>query len=284
MVFMEQGIILSLWMTIASLAGLWFWRTHLKGGFSQLYIKWAALILFTVSLMLKSLGAFASLFIGIFLLFPKNRVFPRILLLVLLALPCIFICGRVTGIFNGQGFVNFIGSYISVERAQSIWYRTYNELLLIERVMQRPIFGWGGHGRGFIFSEFSNRVISVTDSFWIIALSSNGLWGLTWAYTIFILPIALMLNIGNAEMRKIEPSDPLVFFTTLLSLHILDSVFNCSSNLVYLTALGSTTSLISAKLKVSKRKQKLKGLKYLFDENPPKVTKIRIGYENEPTS
>lgn len=62
---------------------------------------------------------------------------------------------------------------ISEERAASFGTRLENEDRLLEKLSDRPYFGWGGWGRNRVFDE-TGRDLTVTDGYWIIRLSSGG--------------------------------------------------------------------------------------------------------------
>lgn len=59
------------------------------------------------------------------------------------------------------------------ERALSFSFRLINEERLLERAMDKPVFGWGGWARSRIFNE-DGFDISVADGIWIVVLGERG--------------------------------------------------------------------------------------------------------------
>ena len=92
----------------------------------------------------------------------------------LLCVAPIYYAVRISDIWSGQSAVELARSLLNDERAQSLEFRLDNEDLLIAKALQRPIFGWGGWGRNFVYDESEHRRVTVVDGMWIIALGSYG--------------------------------------------------------------------------------------------------------------
>jgi hypothetical protein len=59
---------------------------------------------------------------------------------------------------------------VSEERSGSLKFRFDNEIILMERAMLKPLFGWGSWGRNHILDPVSGIIMTVTDGRWIIAI------------------------------------------------------------------------------------------------------------------
>jgi hypothetical protein len=111
---------------------------------------------------------------------------------------------------------------IDPKRAGSLDYRLRNEDILLEKAQQKPLFGWGGWGRGRVYSERGVDV-SVTDGLWIIIIGTNGWLGYLSSFGLWCLP-ALMLW---RQRRKLGSSLPLpVSLAMLLTITLVDLIPN----------------------------------------------------------
>jgi hypothetical protein len=90
--------------------------------------------------------------------------------------------------FPTKGVVN-LARAISEDRAGSIAFRFFNEDMLLERAFERPIFGWGGFDRIFIFDEESGDEVSTLDGAWIIVYSRAGVLGFIAKFGLLTWPV-----------------------------------------------------------------------------------------------
>lgn len=84
-----------------------------------------------------------------------------------------------------------IASSISEDRAGSLAFRFNNEDITLHRALERPIFGWGGFDRIFIFDEESGDELSTLDGAWLITYSSSGLLGFVARFGLLTWPVWL---------------------------------------------------------------------------------------------
>ncbi|MDZ4135919.1 MAG: hypothetical protein U1D06_10070, partial [Paracoccaceae bacterium] len=101
----------------------------------------------------------------------------------------------------------------STERHQSLQFRITNEELLLERALQKPLFGWGGYGRNLILDPIDGRILSIPDGGWIIALGTYGWLGYIAEFGLLTLPLLLLLR--EAVLQKSAAFSP---FATLIAL------------------------------------------------------------------
>jgi hypothetical protein len=69
-------------------------------------------------------------------------------------------------------------------------FRFYNEDQLVEKALERKVFGWGSFGRNRIYNEWGTD-ISVTDGHWIIAFGAGGIIGLVGTFGLLLAPILM---------------------------------------------------------------------------------------------
>lgn len=169
-VFLNHGLWLSIFFAYSVIAAAGYARLAEKGK----QVKYLALclwILMTLYLS-KSLGA---LMITLLLL-PLALFFKqRIQLLVcagFAAVVLLYPTLRGADFIPVERAVEFAEG-ISEQRARSLQFRIDNEDALLERAQLRPVFGWGGWGRGGVFDEDGYET-STPDGYWVIIVSVGG--------------------------------------------------------------------------------------------------------------
>ena len=81
---------------------------------------------------------------------------------------------------------------VDAERAYSLRFRFENENVLLERAMERPVFGWGTWGRNQLHDPVSGEILTTTDGRWIITVGVYGWAGLLAEFGLLLLPIFLV--------------------------------------------------------------------------------------------
>jgi hypothetical protein len=183
MVFMSHGLTVALFLCLAFTSSAILAKARMS--ILRLPSKLVTSFLGVVLLISKSTGAAiyaAVMFLLVF--FSRPRIQLRVSL-VLAAIVVLYPITRSNDIFPTDTLVRW-SQAISVERADSLKFRFDNEDMLVKKALERPWFGWGGFGRGRVYSEDWGRDISITDGYWIIRLGSLGYLG-------FIVPFGLVL-------------------------------------------------------------------------------------------
>jgi hypothetical protein len=80
---------------------------------------------------------------------------------------------------------------IDADRANSLRFRLENENVLIDRAMERPVFGWGTWGRNQIYNS-AGEITTTTDGRWIITIGVYGWAGFIAEFGLILLPILLV--------------------------------------------------------------------------------------------
>lgn len=145
---------------------------------------------------------------------------------------------RTTSWMPLQGIVALAMS-ISPERGRSLEFRLMNEEALLERAMERPVFGWGGWGRPLFYDLYNGKLASVPDGQWVIWIGARGIFGYLAQFLLLLTPIFAMLRAmpgGRHPPRERE----LVVLGTLslmLAMNLLDLIPNATiTPLTWLTA------------------------------------------------
>lgn len=245
MVFMQDGLMVGMWMTAASLVGAYL---ALSGSLKRLLgfpILWFLLPLLLTTILCKSTGALLLLLLGLAVLLLSRWLQTSLLLLVLLLLSPAYIAARASGQWAGESLVSLAQSVAGEGRGKSLEFRLKNEDLLTQKALQRPLLGWGGWGRARVYNE-QGKDISITDGLWIITLGNYGFLGVC-ALTCSLLLPALLLCLQQPPGRWDTPHfAPVTALAVLLVLYMLDCLPNGMVNPVFILLAGATLAPASA--------------------------------------
>lgn len=100
---------------------------------------------------------------------------------------------------------------ISAQRADSLEFRFENEDRLVDRALEKPLFGWGSWGRNRVFDRDTGKDLSVTDGFWIIVLGNQGLTGFVCAFGMLLAPI----HMASRATRRLRARQHRALFAAL---------------------------------------------------------------------
>jgi hypothetical protein len=184
MVFVGHGISLTMLVLSCTVAAAALWRVRsrvfgLPGSFVAPY-------LLGVLFACQSLG---SLVYGIAAVPMLVYLRPRLQSLALTGIALIVLTypvSRALDVFPTDSLVR-LAQQVSEERAASLQFRFTNEDILIDRALERPLFGWGAFGRNRVYSD-SGRSAVVTDGYWIIVFSVSGAIGFVCAFGLLTIP------------------------------------------------------------------------------------------------
>lgn len=202
-VFMPHGLWVALFMTMTAVAALHF--AYQADPSERVRASAITAWLFFIVFLCKSLGPLMILLcLSACVLFLRPKMQFRLgalLAAITIAYPAL----RGAGLIPTAQLVAFVEAR-TPDRAQSLWYRFYNEDMLLDRAAERPIFGWGGWGRNQVFNEQTGEAISVTDGQWIITIGSNGWIGYIALFGLLCLPlIALWWRYRSVPNDQIAP-------------------------------------------------------------------------------
>ncbi len=173
-VFMGHGLIAAFFAMTCAVASCVLWRVRatVKG------VEAGPLTVYLTSMLVltKSFGAILyALFLIPLIRLCSTRVQFRVAT-VLAAVVLIYPAARTLDIIPTQLIDETIRS-VNPERADSLQTRFDNEHRLVDRAMERPLFGWGRYGRSRLHSETSGRDDSITDGRWVITIGQYGIVG-----------------------------------------------------------------------------------------------------------
>ena len=241
-VFMQNGLMLSIWMVNASLCGLWLWKTRAVKDVLGVPTHFLVPVLLVTTVLCRSSGAIVLLALGMIALLATKYMRSALPIMVLALIPIAYLALRAPGLWQADELVKIGGRFFGPERQVSLYTRIHNEELLGARARQRPVFGWGGWGRSRIRDE-EGRDISLTDSLWIIVFGTNGTVGLVAVTTMILLPVLLL------RFRLPPPSwtYPVVASPVVIALSVAlwmwDNLSNAMLSPVYVAMIGALAGL-----------------------------------------
>jgi hypothetical protein len=206
-------------------------------GKHKVYALLAAVYLFVVLVLCKSLASlmYCVLLVPLVLFLPR-----RIQLLAAMALAVLALSYPV---LKGTGLVPerqllAQAEKISPDRAGSLRYRLQNENVLLDRAMEKPLFGWGSWGRNQILDPVTGVSKTVSDGYWVITLGMFGWAGWFSQFGLLLLPIFLLWH--RFRRHGFDDASPYVMgMSLLLAVNVFDLLPNATLTPLTWLLMGS---------------------------------------------
>ncbi|MCC6697783.1 MAG: hypothetical protein IT365_19305 [Candidatus Hydrogenedentes bacterium] len=235
-VFMQHGLAVALFMTVAwvSALGLWCWS-----GVGKLFgapISLCCAMLFGAAIMCRSAYAIALMLLaGTMLAIARVKPSHRVAL-VLGLVPVAYVSLRTVGGWDGSALIRLSAQVFGPERTASLVYRMESESNLWTIAQTRPVFGYG---RWIWPNRLPDGSVMVPDGLWIIALGRNGLVGLAATTLMLVLPGWRLVH----HLRRVDARVPGVgvWITVVLipALYAMDNLLNAMANPLFMLASGA---------------------------------------------
>jgi hypothetical protein len=245
-VFLQSPLELTPLMGAGALFGWWSLR-HLQGRARE-RTRLLVVAATVAMLMGKSLGGFVLTVLGAIALMATGIVRRRFVLVGLLCVVPLYVGLRASGAWDALDFVQFLSENVSERRADSFLVRVENENLLVQKALERPWFGWAGWGRSRVYDEYGND-ISITDGFWVIALGTNGWFGLGAWMLVMLLPVAMTLWKRWRLVAGDGVDRVVLCAATVPLMHAIDCLANAMPNPVYYVLLAAVVSYYQTSLR-----------------------------------
>ncbi|HEY1685662.1 MAG TPA: hypothetical protein VGG19_12920 [Tepidisphaeraceae bacterium] len=236
-VFMQSGLMVGMWMAMATLIGFWLWWSQSVRILFRVPIEWLLGALVITTIFCKATGAIMLLLIGITVLLLEQRLRRHWLMVILMLVPPTYILLRTTGAWSGNNFISAVDDAFGASRGQSVEYRFNAENLLVAKALEQPIFGWGGWGRARIKDSEGEDMVG-TDGLWVITFGNYGIVGLA-ALTLSVLLPSLLLVMSTSPRQWAHPTvAPAAVISVILCLFMIDNLMNGMLNPVYVAMAG----------------------------------------------
>ncbi len=197
------------------------------------------------SVLCKSANGWFALVVGCGCYFIHRYSKTHILFLLLLLTVPFYISLRSTGFISAHDIETTAAYIFDIERVESLAFRLSQEDLYAIRALERPLFGWGGYGRGRAVDPHTGEYLMTTiDSLWLIAFSSKGYFGLIALFSAMLIGPWLVFR---SEMNKFKDTGfskrvPIVLSLVVI-LFMIDSLFNGMINPIYIVTSGAIVGL-----------------------------------------
>ena len=230
----------AMWMTSASFCGLVLaFSGYFRKRFPRrlIFFPYVLGVLLVITVLCKSSGALFLLIMATGVFFSVRILRWPLLLLVLLALPLLYMVTRGTGSWDAQNLIAISAKAANQERAGSLEYRINNENILIDKAIIRPWLGWGRWRRSYVRDE-NGEMASVPDGLWILVFGQEGLLGLTFLTATLSLPILLFMGRYPPSTWRQPEIAALTALPILLGIFMIDNLFNNMFNPAFLLVSG----------------------------------------------
>jgi hypothetical protein len=242
MVFMEHGLMVGLWMTVATAAGFALWRYGGLRSLGRLPAGPLLLALLVTTVLCKSTGALVLLVLVACAIVGTRALRSRLPLQALIAAPALFVFARIGLGWEAKDLTAMIENY-APDRARSVEFRIVAERAMLSAVWRRPLLGWSSWGVDPSFDARGSAQPVIRDSYWIITASNYGLVGLALFFCLFCVPLlALVRRTPVHEWRSPRFAGTVVVALALWAF-VCDCLLNAMINPAYIVALGGVTSL-----------------------------------------
>lgn len=246
--FMQHGLMVALWMALGTTTAFWLWRTKSVDKAGGLPIGIVFLCFAGSVVLCKSGNAAVFTLLGIvsYFVYATKRS-SKILKWIVLFIPFYFFI-RLSNLVTIPQIENQIAHFFDAERVDSLVIRLRQENLFGERALLRPLFGWGGYGRGWpVDSETGAPLIQMVDSFWVIVFSTSGILGLLSVYASMGLgPLLVLARSGLMKGSSRQPGSPYrvdaIVLSLVISFFLLDSLINSMVSPMYILCSGALAS------------------------------------------
>ena len=225
MVFLEHGLAVGTFMASASICALALWRYGAVRSIFWLPMSLVVAGLFFMTVMCKSSGSVVLLIGGVATLLASCRLRSAIPLMILIALPLLYMVTRTLGVFDGTMLVSIANDLINEDRAQSLEYRMRMETAVVDRALEQPALGWGGWNRSRAVGD-NDRQMAVTDGLWIIAMGQRGLVGLVALYGTFLVGPLLLGGRYRPDAWRHPAVAPAFACAIVVVIHMIDNIPN----------------------------------------------------------
>jgi hypothetical protein len=230
-VFLYHALSLAIFLSCACLAAFGVWR--IGGTKWRPWFLFAGLGILVTVVLAKNFGAIAitALLLPVVLLLPfRMQILAAAAVATVLTVYPVL---RTSGLAPTGWVVETVRT-IAPGREGSFEYRLRMEDALLDKALEKPLFGWGGWGRARVYDE-QGRDTTVTDGQWII-LFSNGGWfqyvgalGLL-TYAVFALAV---------RWRRYELDPATAVLSVVLAANLIDLIPNATQTSITLLLAGA---------------------------------------------
>ena len=239
-VFMQHGLMVSLWMALSSVVTFWLWKGKQLLHIRNIPISVVFIALAVTCVLCKSMNSLFAIIVGCSLYYAGGQSNKKsiVVTLLMLSIP-LYILLRTNGIVTMDDLADVVSRFISEKRLDSLLYRLRAEELFFQKAMEHPWFGWGGYSRGKPIDFETGKTIGIAiDSLWLVAMRSRGFVGLVSLYLGMLIGPWVVLKRLRQTSATIGDNLYLIVLSLVVVLFMVDTLLNGMVNSIYVLLAG----------------------------------------------
>ena len=247
MVFMNHGIMLAVWMSVASISGMYLWfRGYLKT--LQGIPGWLWVVLISVVVILcKSLFAIVLFLVGTVCVVLFNVFRTKYILVAFLF---VFPSYAVMRVIFDQDIIPVVKLIEPVSKtgASSLKARVMSEGPILRNLKGSPLFGWGRSGRlrpkingrnEFAIDEYGKRYTVVVEAGWLRQMGLYGWAGFIPWMALYLLPgIMFFFCLPRPAWFGANEWSLLPGLVIIVNVYLCDNLMNHMYSPIYVLLVG----------------------------------------------
>ncbi len=242
LVFLNHGLTVGMWMTSASLVGVWMWQCKTIKSLWGMPMYVLVPVLLVTTVFCKSMAGLGFLVMGLASLYSIKWTRWPILLLLVMCISPTYMYLRGSATWTGETAVKGAAAIFGADRAQSLNTRIVSENILCAHALEQPWFGWGRFNRNRVYDR-DGKDLATTDGMWVIVLGVNGIVGLLAITAAMLLPPLIIWRRCPPRLWSHPGVAPAAAMAVLLALYMLDNVLNAMPDPIFVLAMGGLTGI-----------------------------------------
>ncbi|MFH7320735.1 hypothetical protein ACHHRT_09005 [Desulfurivibrio sp. D14AmB] len=240
-VFMNHGLMVALWMAMATTVAFWLWRSRIVEQIKGIPMGFIVMALAITTLLCKTQNGILLMFLGCSLYYVYRYTKTSLpFTLLVLGIPAYLVL-RITGVIEMDNVASVMAHLVDERRIPSLLARLTQEDNFIRHTLNSPLFGWGTHQRNWpIDPETGRRVVRAIDPLWLINFSINGFFGLlAFLGAMMLGPWKVLGAMTNPTEKAADSMVIPLALSSVVIMFMIDCIFNGMINPVYIVSTGA---------------------------------------------
>ncbi len=258
MVFMNHGLILAFFLSLSSMAAAALGQTGARVlGFKG---RAVAIYLVVILILCHSLGALMYAVLVVPLIWFASVKAQTKIATIVAFLAFSYPVARAFDLVPVDDINAFVVDKFGQDRAGSLGLRLQEEAYVMNRALQRPVFGWGGGARSFRLDPVTGANRSTTDGLWAIELGIHGVVGFVSIFGMLLYPV---WRSRRAVARLTDPEDrTLVACLALMgAVYMVELIPNSSIDPYVTFMVAALSRIVTRGLEGEQRPDAIDGLR-----------------------
>jgi hypothetical protein len=234
MVFMDSALMLAMWMTTASVLGMWLWKSSTAKLPHSARLGWLVPAPILATILIRAVNGWVLMALGTIILGLSAVTRSRWWLAAILALVPAYVVARASGFWSGDQLVA-LAAAIDPSRGHSMLFRLYNENRVIAHLHGHV---WFGYGRQAAALTDDDGLFITSDSLWIITVALFGVAGLvSWLASLLVPLVAFTRQVPARDWFDGDVG-PAAGLAVVLTLSTIDCLANAMINPIFTMIAG----------------------------------------------